>query len=115
MDDNVAEALLMNTTRLGHAFALLKHPVLWDTVKRKRIGVEVSPISNQVLHLVSDLRNHPAAFYLSINIPIVICSDDPGFWDVKGLSYDFYYAFMAFAPLSAGLETLKKLVWTSVE
>lgn len=65
----------------------------------------------QVLHLVEDLRNHPAAFYISENIPIVICADDPGFWDSKGLSHDMYYAFMSFAPQNAGLKVLKQLAW----
>lgn len=115
MDENLIDALLLNVTRIGHAYALVKHPVLWESVKRRRIGVEVSPISNQVLHLLADMRNHPAAFLLSENIPVVIGNDDPGFWDAKGLSYDFYYAFMAFLPIGAGIESLKKLVWTSME
>lgn len=115
VDNNVIDALLWNTTRIGHGYALMKHPVLWNTVKEKRIAVEVCPLSNQVLKLVLDMRNHPATFYVSENIPIVISSDDPGFWGAKGLSYDFYYAFMSIFPAYSGLEVLKKLVFTSIE
>ena len=92
----------------------MKHPILWNAVKSRDIGIEVSPISNQVLKLEDDLRNHPAAFYISENIPIIICNDDPGFWGSKGLSYDFYYAYMAFAPAYSGLEFLKQLALNSI-
>ncbi|XP_065362192.1 adenosine deaminase 2 [Calliphora vicina] len=114
-DFNLLDAILLNTTRIGHGYALMKHPVLWNAVKTRDIAVEVSPISNQVLHLVLDLRNHPGSFFISQNIPIVICNDDPGFWNAKALSYDFYYAIMSLAPNNAGLKTLKQLVWNSIK
>ncbi|XP_055680029.1 adenosine deaminase 2-like [Lutzomyia longipalpis] len=115
VDENLIDAILLNTTRIGHGYALIKHPYLLDVVKKKRIGIEVNPISNQVLHLVYDLRNHPASYYLSQGLAVTISSDDPGFWNAKGVNYDFYYAFMAIAPADAGLETLKKFAWTSLE
>ncbi|KAG5669875.1 hypothetical protein PVAND_000166 [Polypedilum vanderplanki] len=114
-DHNLIDAILMNTKRIGHGYSLYKHPVLWEAFKEKDIALEISPISNQVLHLVQDLRNHPASFYISENIPIVIANDDPGFWNAKGLSYDFYYAFMAFAPSDTGLQILKQLAWNSLK
>ncbi|KAH8295425.1 hypothetical protein KR018_011011, partial [Drosophila ironensis] len=114
VDVNLLDALLLNTTRIGHGFALAKHPIVMNAVKARNIAVEVSPISNQVLHLVWDLRNHPAAQYLALDIPIVICNDDPGFWNAQGLSYDFYYAIMSLAPNNAGVRLLKTLVWNSV-
>lgn len=71
-DVNLIDAILMNTKRLGHGYSLYKHPVLWAAFKEKDIALEISPISNQVLHLVQDLRNHPAVFYISENVPIVV-------------------------------------------
>ena len=71
-DVNLIDALLMDTKRIGHGYSLYKHPVLWAAFKEKDIAIEISPISNQVLHLVQDLRNHPASFYISENIPIVV-------------------------------------------
>ncbi|CAO1424515.1 unnamed protein product [Diamesa tonsa] len=114
-DVNLIDAVLMNTKRIGHGYSLYKHPILWNAFKEKDIAIEISPISNQVLHLVQDLRNHPAAFYISENIPIVISNDDPGFWNSQGLSYDFYYAFMAFTPADTGLQILKQLAWNSLK
>lgn len=51
-DINLIDAILMNTKRIGHAYSLYKHPVLWAAFKEKDIAIEVCPISNQVLHLV---------------------------------------------------------------
>ncbi|XP_015037138.2 adenosine deaminase 2 isoform X1 [Drosophila pseudoobscura] len=113
-DINLLDALLLNSTRIGHGYALAKHPILLNAVKTRQIAVEVSPISNQVLHLVWDMRNHPGAQYMALDVPMVICNDDPGFWNAKGLSYDFYYAIMSLAPNNAGLRVLKSLVWNSV-
>ncbi|XP_032309783.1 adenosine deaminase 2 isoform X5 [Drosophila ananassae] len=114
-ETNLLDAILLKTTRIGHGYALAKHPILLEKVINNTIALEVSPISNQVLNLVWDLRNHPAAIYLSQNIPMSITSDDPGFWGAKGLSYDFYYAIMSLAPNNAGLRLLKALVWHSID
>lgn len=71
-DANLIDAILLNSKRIGHGFSLYKHPMLWTTLKDRDIALEISPISNQVLRLVHDLRNHPAAFYISENVPIVV-------------------------------------------
>lgn len=105
----------MGTTRIGHGYAITKHPVVMNAVKNRGICIEVSPISNQVLHLVEDLRNHPASVLTANDVPFVISNDDPGYWNAKGLSYDFYYAFMSFSPEDASLAYLKQLVWRSLQ
>lgn len=113
-DLNLIDAILLDSRRIGHGFSLYKHPVLLKMVKSEGIALEICPLSNQVLRLVSDLRNHPAVYYVSESIPIVISSDDPGFWGSKGVSYDFYFALMAIAPSSTGIGFLKQIVWDSV-
>ncbi|KAL9898306.1 adenosine deaminase 2-like [Glossina fuscipes fuscipes] len=114
-DLNLVDAILLNTTRIGLGYALSKHPLLMKIIKEKDIPVEVCPISNQVLHLVSDLRNHPGAILLANNIPMVISNDAPAFWGVQGLSYDYYYAIMSLASNKDGLRTLKQLVLNSIK
>ena len=93
---------------------MVKHPKLMEIVKSKKIGVEICPISNQVLGLVKDLRNHPASILFSNDFPVVVSSDDPGLWGAKGLSYDFYEAFMGIMSAHADIRAIKQLALNSI-
>lgn len=106
---------MLGSRRIGHGFALAKHPKLFDLVKHKNIAIEVNPISNQVLKLVDDFRNHPASIYLAQNIPVVISSDNFAFWEVKPLSHDFYITFLGIASRHSDLRTLKKFALNSIQ
>ncbi|XP_055535539.1 adenosine deaminase 2-like isoform X2 [Wyeomyia smithii] len=114
-DENLIDAILLGTKRIGHGFAILKHPKLLNEVKEQNICLEINPVSNQVLKLVDDYRNHPAAVFFSDNYPVVVSSDDPSFWRAAPLSHDFYMAFVGISSAHHDLRLLKQLAINSLD
>lgn len=113
-DENLWDAVLLGTKRIGHGYAVVKHPSVLELIKSKGIAIELNPISNQVLKLNDDNRNHPGAFLMSDDYPLVISSDDPSFWEATPLTHDFYIAFMGLASAHADLRTLKQFAINSL-
>ncbi len=105
-NDNLYDAILLGTKRIGHGFNLFRYPSLIDRVIEKDICMEINPLSNQILGYIQDLRNHPASTYLRRGINCTISSDDPLIFDYQGLSYDYWSIYMAW---ELDLAALKKL------
>lgn len=97
-DDNLFDAEMFNTRRIGHGFSLFKHPLLMDTYREKDIMVEVCLISNEALRLNSDVLQHPLPAMIAHGVPTALSNDDPAIegQDDAGLSYDFYQAIQGF-------------------
>lgn len=85
-DQNLFDAVLLGTRRIGHGFSLYKHPLLIDMVKEKRILVENCPISNEVLRLCASVMSHPLPALLARGVSCSLCNDDPAILgqDVSG-------------------------------
>ena len=113
-DENLFDAILLGSRRLGHAFSLYKHPLLLSMVKEKRILVECCPISNEVLRLTGSVMSHPLPALLAHGIPVALCNDDPAILgqDISGMSHDFWQALQGWDNL--GLEGLGSLAENSI-
>jgi len=105
---NLYDAILLNTTRIGHGFALKDFPLLMKMVKERPIPIEICPISNQMLRYLEDIRDHPAVAFLNSGLQITISPDDPGIYGYQGVSYDYYELFMSWGLDLTGLKVLSQ-------
>lgn len=104
--DNLYDAILLGTKRIGHGFNLFRFPGLMKRAIENDICIEINPLSNQILGYIRDLRMHPAHQYIDQGINCTISSDDPLIFDYHGLSYDYWNIYMAW---ELSLADLKKL------
>ena len=47
-DINIIDAILLGTKRIGHGYAISKHPEAKKIAKEREVALEICPISNQV-------------------------------------------------------------------
>ncbi|CAF9927810.1 MAG: hypothetical protein GOMPHAMPRED_004497 [Gomphillus americanus] len=119
-DNNLFDAILLGTRRIGHGYSLYKHPLLIEMVKEKKILVESCPISNEVLRLSSSVLAHSLPALLSRGVAVSLNNDDPAILGhgENGLTHDFWQLFMASENLGLeGLATMAEnsLRWCAVE
>ena len=114
VDENIFDAVLLGTRRIGHGFSLYKHPLLIDMVKDKKILIESCPVSNEVLRLTSGIMSHPLPALLARGVPCSLCNDDPSLLGQggSGMTHDFWQALQGWENL--GLEGLASLADNSV-
>jgi len=89
-NDNLIDLLVLKCPRVGHGINLIKHSYLLEEFKKEKVCIEASPISNQVLNFVSDLRHHPLRTFLNYGVRVSISSDDDGVFDTGFLTWDFF-------------------------
>ena len=54
-DANIMDAILLGTKRIGHGYAIVKHPEVKKLARSKNIPLEICPISNQVFKIITVL------------------------------------------------------------
>ena len=108
-DDNLYDAIVLGTRRIGHGFSLYKHPLLIETVKQKAILIESCPISNEILRLTGNIKSHPLPALLARGVRCSLSNDDPAMLGHGkiGLSHDFWQCLQGWENLGlAGLGSL---------
>lgn len=104
VDENLFDAVLLGTRRIGHGFSAYKHPLLIDMIKDKRILIESCPVSNEVLRLTGSIASHPLPSLLARGVPCALCNDDPAILGqgLTGMSHDFWQALQGWENLGLG-------------
>ncbi|KAJ4356606.1 uncharacterized protein N0V89_004641 [Didymosphaeria variabile] len=109
-NSNLYDAVALNSKRIGHGFALMKHPHLVEKFRRtkdsKGICIELCPISNELLHLCRNIKEHPYPELLAAGIPCCVNSDNPSLFS-NSMSHEFYQ-IMVGSPTICLAETQKK-------
>jgi len=111
-NENLYDAILLGSKRIGHGINIAFHPHLLDLVVERNIGYEICPISNFILGYTLDMRWHPVRYLMSKGVAVTISSDDPVFWDYQGIDLDFTYAFLAW---QLDLKDVKQLAINSIK
>lgn len=75
-DGNLIDALLLDSKRIGHGFALARKPYLMAEFKKRDICLELCPISNQVLGLTPRMNGHAMYDLLANNVHCTVNSDN---------------------------------------
>jgi adenosine deaminase CECR1 len=75
-DGNLADALLLGAKRIGHGFALARHPYIMERMKRQNICLEVCPISNEILGLTPRISGHSMYSLLANDVHCTVNTDN---------------------------------------
>ena len=109
---NIVDAVLLKTKRIGHGLAMAKLPLAIEAALRDGVAVEVCPTSNQGLQYVLDARDHPISSLLAEGVPFVLSNDDPALLTTtQTMAYDFILAFLSW---DIDLASLKQLALNSI-
>ncbi|KAF9700500.1 hypothetical protein EKO04_001746 [Ascochyta lentis] len=117
-NSNLYDAVILDAKRIGHGFALMKHPHLVKRFKRdprkpgSGICVELCPISNELLHLCRNIKEHPFPELLAAGIPCTVNSDNPSLF-TNSMNHEFYQIMVGAPTMS--LYSWKQLARWSIE
>ncbi|KAH7377805.1 hypothetical protein BKA66DRAFT_571834 [Pyrenochaeta sp. MPI-SDFR-AT-0127] len=115
-NSNLYDAVILESKRIGHGFALMKHPHLVEKFKKtktsKGICIELCPISNELLHLCRNIKEHPFPELLAAGIPCTVNSDNPSLFS-NSMGHEFYQIMVGAPTMS--LYSWKQLARWSLE
>jgi adenosine deaminase len=67
----------LKVERIGHGTRINEDPDLVEYLSKKKIPLEVCPISNVKTRVVAVVKDHPVKHYYDLGIPVTISTDDP--------------------------------------
>ncbi|KAL5598631.1 hypothetical protein BROUX41_003446 [Berkeleyomyces rouxiae] len=111
-DENLLDALLLGAPRIGHGYALPRHPLVMQAMRARGVCVELCPISNEILGLTPTVAGHSMYSLLANGVPCSLSSDNETIFQ-SSLTHDFYQAFIGQQNMS--LHGLRQLAEWSIE
>ncbi|EEY14460.1 adenosine deaminase family protein [Verticillium alfalfae VaMs.102] len=114
-DEDLYDAILLGTRRLGSAQELHRHPLLVDLVKEKRILIETSPFGSELLRISELERTNPLPALIARGVPCALGSDCPSALRSAGAvgpSHDYWKLLQGWGGL--GIEGLGALAENGV-
>jgi adenosine deaminase CECR1 len=132
-NSNLYDAVVLKAKRIGHGYSLMKHPRLLDAFKKTDnqpgICIELCPISNELLHLCRNIKEHPFPHLLAAGVPCTLNTDNPSLfrYDVingssqyltdmpnsNSMSHEFYQVMVGAPTIS--LHSWKQLARWSID
>ncbi|KAK3384382.1 hypothetical protein B0T24DRAFT_608201 [Lasiosphaeria ovina] len=88
-DLNLFDALVLGAKRIGHGYALAYHPWVMNRMQENKVGIELCPISNELLGLTPTIMGH-AGYVLMANGLDCTVSTDNGTLFKSRLVHDLY-------------------------
>lgn len=79
-NSNLYDSLLLNAKRIGHGYALLKHPQLVQKYRDAKICLELCPISNELLGVCGNARQHIFPELLAAGLECTLNADNPALY-----------------------------------
>ncbi|KAL2016930.1 hypothetical protein VTK56DRAFT_2847 [Thermocarpiscus australiensis] len=111
-DGNLVDALLLGSKRIGHGFALPRHPYVMELMKQRNVCVEVCPISNEILGLTPRISGHSVYNLLANDVHCTVSTDNGTLFRSR-LSHDFYQVLAGKSDMT--LHGLRQLIEWSIE
>ncbi|KAF2169868.1 hypothetical protein M409DRAFT_64854 [Zasmidium cellare ATCC 36951] len=117
-NSNLYDSLLLNAKRIGHGYALLKHPQLVKKYSDAKICLELCPISNELLGVCGNARQHIFPELLAAGLQCTLNADNPALYrgpglDTYSLSHEFYQVMVG--DLRMNIHGWKQLAEWSLE
>ena len=107
---NIVDAVLLDTSRIGHGLSLMDHPQVRAMIKSRAIPLEICPFSSYILGNINEISHHPARGWHRDGMCVTINPDDPGIMG-SDLALDWYLVFVEW---KLSLSELKQLVCNGI-
>ena len=78
---NILEVLRLGADRIGHGIRSVDDPGLVAELAQRQIPLEISLTSNVLTGAVKSYESHPVRVLHDAGVPIILNTDDPGFFD----------------------------------